>query len=130
MSDPIGRGPLPSLTEEERGRLVMMAEKAEREVKGRRDAAEHHSAGGWWASVALGFFAPLIGIGVATGLAALTHPDPKTIPVTLDALCYRDAYGDRARTRNILTALGSSTVGTVLFILAIAISGGFVVIAG
>ena len=40
MSDPIGRGPLPSLTEEERGRLVMMAEKAEREVKGRRDAAE------------------------------------------------------------------------------------------
>jgi hypothetical protein len=91
-------------------------------AEGRRDAAEHHGANRWLASTALGFFAPLIGIGLATGIAALSHPEPKTIPVTLDALCYRDAYGDRARTRNILTALGSSTFGTALFILAIVIS--------
>jgi hypothetical protein len=95
--------------------------------EGRRDAGDQHSAKWWWLSTAAGFFLPLIGIGVATGIAALSHPEPKAIPAAVNALCYRDAYGDRAKTRNILTALGSSTVGTVLFILAVAASGGFAV---
>ena len=96
-------------------------------AEGRRDAAVQHSARWWWLSTAMGFFLPLLGIGVATGTAAFSHPEPKTIPVTLNAVCYRDSYGDRARTRNILTALGSSTIGTALFIFAVVVSGGFAV---
>lgn len=100
---------------------------ADARAQGRRDAAVKHNANWWWLSIPAGFFLPLIGIGAATAAAAMSHPEPKTIPINVDSACYRDAYGDRARTPNMWTALAGSTIGTALLIALVAASGGFVV---
>lgn len=96
-------------------------------IEGRRDAAEHHSADRWWLSAPVGFFLPLIGVLAATGTAAAVRANPNSIPADVEARCYRDAYGSRARKRNMLTALAASSIGTVAFIVAIVASGGFAV---
>jgi len=100
---------------------------ADSRIEGRRDAAEHHSANRWWLSAPVGFFLPLLGIVAATGAAATVRPNPNTIPADVDARCYRDAYGSRARKRNTLTALAASSIGTVALIVAIVASGGFAI---
>ena len=100
---------------------------ADATLQGRHDAAEQHHARWWWLSGAVGFLLPIIGIGLSTGVAALSHPIPNLTPANLDGRCYRDGYGDRAKKRNVLTALGASTIGTVAIIVLVVASGGFAV---
>lgn len=95
--------------------------------RGRLDAADQHGGNGWWSSAAVGFVLPIIGIGLATGTAALSRPQPKTVVADLDQRCYREGYAARARNKNIRIAAGSSALGTVLVAVLLAASGGFYV---
>ena len=92
--------------------------------RGRLDAADQHGGKWWWVSAAAGFFLPIIGIGLATGVAAATRPQPKTLAANVDQRCYRDGYAARAKQKNIRIALGSSALGTALIAVLIAASGG------
>lgn len=98
---------------------------ADARLQGRRDAEAHHGGKWWYLSVVAGFFVPGISVAATTGAAALTHPQPKTIKAGLDESCYRDGYGDRARKRNVLTALWMSLLGTTAIVGMLAASGGF-----
>jgi hypothetical protein len=84
----------------------------EAQAKGRLDAASaHHTTGWFFGGLASGVVLGFIGTGAITGLAALTHPQPKQIPPGLQQDCYRDGYSSKAKRKNTLTAFIGGLVG-------------------
>jgi len=92
-------------------------------IDGRRDASQLHKSGAWWFATALGFFLPVVGIGMATGMAAMSNPEPDNVPPDVKRDCYRAGYRKEGKKKNVRTALAASAVGTALLIV-LAASGG------
>lgn len=93
-------------------------------IDGHRDASQGHKSNAWWTATVLGFFVPLFGIGIATGAAAMTKPEPTSLPPNVNSDCYREGYGKEGKRKNIRTALVASTLGTALVIVLLAAGAG------
>jgi hypothetical protein len=88
---------------------------ADSEARGRTDAdARSMNKGAFFGSLAAGTFFPVWGIGGATAITATVKPKPKTVPPGVDAACYTQGYGNKARHDNVLAALWGSMAGTVI----------------
>lgn len=99
---------------------------ADSESRGRTDAdARPMNKGAFFGSLAAGAVFPVYGIGGATAITATVKPKPKTIPAGVDAACYAQGFGSKARNENVLAALWGSLAGTAIgfIILAAAFSG-------
>jgi len=118
----VGVPPLASLS-------MQVDDCASARVDGRRDASQQHKSGAWWQASALGFFVPLIGIGIATAAAAATNPKPTSVPPNVNSDCYLKGYRKEGKVKNIRTAFAASTIGTALLVVLFAASGGPVIIA-
>jgi len=88
-------------------------------------AEDQHSAFGWGVG---GFFAgglfSWLGTGVAVLIANGSRPTPRYIPEDVEAMNYRNGYGDEARRKNLrstaIPGVIMSTIWTVLVINAAA----------
>jgi len=97
------------------------------EIAGRGDAAGKHSTVGWGVfGIASGFLFGLLGIGASTLISAIPKPKPEVVPdpVQVPSLeCYTEAYTSKAKSKNIMTTLGMSCLGWVIWIpIAVSIS--------
>lgn len=89
-------------------------------IAGRSDAAQNHGTIGWGAfGIISGFLFGLIGVGASTLISIIPSPDPQQEPdlqQAPDLQCYSEAYSKKARSKNIVTTLGTSTIGWIISI--------------
>lgn len=116
----------PSVFADEKEKL----DPANSELKGRMDAIMFHKATGWGALGFTGSFIPgfffgvfvgAAGGGAAVGIAALSNPNPKSMPdedeVDLD--WYVEGYRRRAKLKNVGRASLGAGMGIVSAVVAI-----------
>lgn len=98
----------------------------ESEARGRTDADQRKFNQGWfWGGVGLGVGLGVFGLGIAPAAAAIHKPKAKTMPSGLDAACYAQGFGSRARHENALTAFFGGLAGFGAWLVIYAISGGY-----
>ena len=93
---------------------------AESEARGRADADAQPHKGAFWGGFAAGGLLSLYGFAVPVIMAAI-KPKPSSIPQGLDANCYKNGYGSKARKDTALMSLWGTLAGfgTFLAILGI-----------
>ena len=82
-------------------------------------ASKEHFSGGWFlGSMVLGVAGGLIGMGVATALAAGSSPMPKMLPpeTQVELTCYINGYQKGGRSKNVKAAVMGGVFGTVIFV--------------
>ena len=93
---------------------------AESALKGKSDASTLHKAGRWFAGGLVGgtLLFP-IGGGLVIAIAAGSAPRPRTIPDegTINENCYLSGYTKKARSKNVLGAMGGGLLGTAIIVI-------------
>lgn len=93
-------------------------------TRGREAANNLHSGTGWMVGgIVSGVLLGLIGTGIVTAVASGSATQPSFVPEGVEAVCYREGYVSRARSRNTTSALAGGLIGTAtLLILVVAAS--------
>jgi hypothetical protein len=98
--------------------MILADECREAEIEGEADAAAQHSSTGWFlGGVGSGLLLGLIGTGVITGAAAMTHPKPEFPASGFNEKCYFHGYSSKAKKKNVWSALGGGLAGTAIFVI-------------
>ena len=97
---------------------VLASDCEDAKVEGENAASTQHSSAGWFlGGVGSGVLLGLIGTGVVTAAAAMTHPQPKLIPDNIkNQNCYINGYSKKGKSKNTLSALCGGLVGTAVFV--------------